>query len=40
MKKAKEKIIKIILYLVITYTSDEHEWSQNVLQNPNSKYSD
>ena len=40
IKKAKEKNIKIILDLVINHTSDEHEWFQKALKDPNSKYRD
>lgn len=38
--KAKEAGIKIILDLVINHTSDEHEWFQKALFDPNSKYHD
>ena len=40
VKLAKEKGIKIILDLVINHTSDEHEWFQEALKDPNSKYHD
>ncbi|KAL6251263.1 hypothetical protein RBB50_001471 [Rhinocladiella similis] len=35
---AKSKGIGILLDLVINHTSDEHEWFQRALQDPNSKY--
>lgn len=38
--KAKEKGIKILLDLVINHTSDEHDWFQEALKDPNSKYRD
>lgn len=38
--KAKEKGIKIILDLVINHTSDEHDWFQEALRDPDSKYHD
>ncbi|WNZ89829.1 glycoside hydrolase family 13 protein [Streptococcus iniae] len=38
--QAKEKNIKILLDLVINHTSDEHEWFQEALSDPTSKYRD
>ncbi|CAM4136746.1 glucohydrolase [Streptococcus penaeicida] len=38
--RAKEKNIKIILDLVVNHTSDEHEWFQKAISDPNSKYRD
>lgn len=38
--KAKALDIKIILDLVVNHTSDEHEWFQEALKDPNSKYRD
>lgn len=38
IEKAKQKDIKIILDLVINHTSDEHEWFQKALADPDSKY--
>lgn len=40
IKEAKKRNIKIILDLVINHTSDEHEWFQEALKNPESKYRD
>ena len=40
INEAKKKNIKIILDLVINHTSDEHEWFQKALKNPESKYRD
>lgn len=40
INEAKKYKIKIILDLVINHTSDEHEWFQKALSDPNSKYHD
>lgn len=40
IEKAKEKGIKIILDLVINHTSDEHEWFQKALAEPEGEYHD
>lgn len=38
IQKADEAGIKILMDLVINHTSDEHEWFQKALHDPNSKY--
>ncbi|MBS0949040.1 alpha-glucosidase [Weissella minor] len=38
--QAKERGIKVILDLVINHTSDQHEWFQQALADPTSKYRD
>ena len=38
ISEAGRRGIKIILDLVINHTSDEHEWFQEALKNPDSKY--
>lgn len=40
IQKADANGIKILMDLVINHTSDEHEWFQNALKNPDSKYAD
>lgn len=40
IEEAKKRDIKIILDLVINHTSDEHEWFQKALKDPESKYHD
>lgn len=40
IQKADRLGIKILMDLVINHTSDEHEWFQNALKNPDSKYAD
>lgn len=40
VRAAKEIGIKIILDLVINHTSDEHEWFQRALKDPDSKWHD
>lgn len=40
IEEAKKRDIKIILDLVINHTSDEHEWFQEALKDPESKYHD
>lgn len=40
IQESKNRGIKIILDLVINHTSDEHEWFQKALNDPNSKYHD
>lgn len=40
IERAREHEIKIILDLVINHTSDEHEWFQQALADPESKYHD
>lgn len=40
ISKAKAKGIKIIMDLVINHSSDEHEWFQEAIKNPDSKYHD
>lgn len=40
IEKGKERGIKIIMDLVVNHTSDEHDWFQEALKNPDSKYRD
>lgn len=40
IQKADRLGIKILMDLVINHTSDEHEWFQTALKNPDSKYAD
>ncbi|KAF4452199.1 putative alpha-glucosidase (maltase) [Fusarium austroafricanum] len=40
IKEAKSKDIGVLLDLVINHTSDEHEWFQKALKDPESKYRD
>ncbi len=40
IQKADEAGIKILMDLVINHTSDEHEWFQEALKDPESKYAD
>lgn len=40
LEKAHEKGIRLIMDLVINHTSDEHEWFQKALKDPESKYHD
>lgn len=40
IQKADAAGIKILMDLVINHTSDEHEWFQNALKDPDSKYAD
>lgn len=40
IQKAGEMGIKILMDLVVNHTSDEHEWFQEALKNPDSKYAD
>lgn len=40
LEKANENGQKILMDLVINHTSDEHQWFQQALANPNSKYRD
>lgn len=40
IQKADEMGIKILMDLVINHTSDEHEWFQKALREPDSKYAD
>ena len=40
IEEAKKSDIKIILDLVINHTSDEHQWFQEALKDPKSKYHD
>lgn len=40
IQKADARGIKILMDLVINHTSDEHEWFQDALKNPDSKYAD
>ena len=40
LEKAHAKDMKIIMDLVINHTSDEHEWFQEALKDPNGEYAD
>lgn len=40
IKKADKMGIKILMDLVVNHTSDEHEWFQKALKDPDSKYAD
>ena len=40
LEKAHAKDMKIIMDLVINHTSDEHEWFQNALKDPDGEYAD
>ena len=40
IQKADAAGIKILMDLVINHTSDEHEWFQNALKDPDSRYAD
>lgn len=40
LEKAHERGIRLIMDLVINHTSDEHEWFQKALEDPESKYHD
>lgn len=40
IEKADKMGIKILMDLVVNHTSDEHEWFQEALKNPESKYAD
>ncbi len=40
LEKAHEKGIRLIMDLVVNHTSDEHEWFQKALEEPESKYHD
>ena len=40
IEAADEKGMKILMDLVVNHTSDEHEWFQEALKNPESKYAD
>lgn len=40
IKEADKRGIKILMDLVINHTSDQHEWFQKAIQNPDSKYAD
>ena len=40
IQKATEKGIKVLMDLVVNHTSDEHEWFQEAVRNPESKYAD
>ena len=40
IQKARDMGIKILMDLVVNHTSDEHEWFQKALKDPNSKYAD
>ena len=37
IQKARDMGIKILMDLVVNHTSDEHEWFQKALKDPNSK---
>ena len=38
LEKAHEKGMRVIMDLVINHTSDEHEWFQKALQDPDGEY--
>lgn len=38
IEEAKKRDIRIIMDLVVNHTSDQHQWFQEALKNPNSKY--
>lgn len=38
LKEAEKRDIKIVMDLVINHTSDQHEWFQEALKDPSSKY--
>lgn len=38
IKRAEQLEIKVLMDLVVNHTSDEHEWFQEALKNPHSKY--
>lgn len=40
LQKAKKLGIKVLMDLVVNHTSDEHEWFQQALKDPTSKYRD
>lgn len=40
IQKAQDRGIKVLMDLVVNHTSDEHEWFQEALKNPKSKYAD
>ena len=40
IQKAHDMGIKILMDLVVNHTSDEHEWFQKALKDPNSKYAE
>jgi glycosidase len=40
IQEASDRNIKLILDLVVNHTSDEHEWFQEALKNPESKFRD
>lgn len=40
IREAKKRSIKIMMDLVINHSSDEHEWFQKALEDPESKYHD
>ena len=40
LSKAHEKEMKVIMDLVINHTSDEHEWFQKALEDPDGEYGD
>lgn len=40
IEKADQMGIKVLMDLVVNHTSDEHEWFQEALKNPDSKYAD
>lgn len=40
IEKADRMGIKVLMDLVVNHTSDEHEWFQEALKNPDSKYAD
>lgn len=40
IRKANEMGIKILMDLVVNHTSDEHEWFQKALKDPDSEYAD